>query len=79
MRGNTIVIPDRKTSLSLPGSHCLVEWDEPGNPRNVVPTKTVTGKGDGGLTVGNLCDVEIRKGSKKSCFQAKLIGIGEFG
>ena len=55
-----------------------MEWDEPGNPRNVVQRKTVTGKTDGGLKVGDLCDVQIREGSKKSCYQAKLLGIGEF-
>ena len=63
------------------GSHCLVEWDEPGNPRNVVLRKTVAGANgvdsDDSIAVGSLCYVDVRSGSKKARYQATLLGIGK--
>ena len=63
------------------GSHCLVEWDEHENPRNVVLRKTVTGANgvdsDDSIAVGSPCYVDVRSGSKKTRYQATLLGVGK--
>lgn len=33
--------------------------------------------GNDALQVGKVCEVEVRDGSKKSIYPAKLLGIGE--
>lgn len=60
-------------------THCLVEWEEDGNPRNVVQKKNVKSlDGDGdNLKEGEACSVRIREGSKMVAYGAKLIGIGK--
>ena len=66
--------------MLLSGSYCLVEWDEPGNPRNVVARKAVTdpnGVNLDDIAVGSVCYVEVREGSKKARYQATLLGIGK--
>lgn len=48
--------------LLLLESYCLVEWDEPGNPRNVVARKAVTDSNSVNLddiAVGSVCYVEV--------------------
>lgn len=59
-------------------THCLVEWEEEGNPCNVVQKKSVKSlKEDGNdLNVGETCSVRIREGSKMVAYSAKLLGIG---
>ena len=64
--------------LTRKGSHCAVEWDEPGNPRSVVLTKNVTGMSGEDYEVGDVCKVRIREGSKMSVYEATVIGIGEY-
>lgn len=57
------------------GSHCLVEWVEPGAPCSVVPMKQVKpNKGD--VTIGEICKVGFRQGVKMSYYDAKILGIG---
>lgn len=63
--------------MNLSGSHCLVEWEEDGNPRNVVQRKLVRSLGDDNLIVGESCNVMIREGSKMVAYGAKLLGIGK--
>ena len=61
--------------VCLIGSHCLVQWDERGNPRNVVPIKNV--KSDT-VEVGATYNVEfVVRPNKRSLFAAKILGIGE--
>ena len=64
------------TASFFSGTHCLIEWNEPGNPRNVVPRKSVQATGER-LRDGEMCDVEIRIGSKRSLYEAQVLGIGE--
>ena len=54
-----------------------MEWDEPGNPRNIVAKKTVTSQDGSELKVGAMCDVLLREGNKKSTYQARLLGLGK--
>lgn len=61
----------------LSGTHCLVEWNEPGNPRNVVRRKSVHTRGAERLQAGVKCDVEIGVGKKRSMYEARVLGIGE--
>ena len=42
-----------------------------------MPRKTVSCLNASRLEVTCECDVEIRDGSKKTCYQAKLLGMGE--
>ena len=66
------------SGTAVGGSHCLVEWDEPGNPRNVVDRKKVKPLNlDAGLQIGELCSVTIRQGSKVASYTAKLLGTGK--
>ena len=65
------------------GSHFAVEWDEPGNPRSVVPRKDVvvdqTRKdivGESLNDVGDVCQVRVKEGSRTVEYNAKVIGIG---
>ena len=57
----------------LLGTHCLVEWEEPGNPHSVVQRKSIRGT----FEVGERCDVELRIGHKRSCYKARILAIGE--
>ena len=58
-------------------SHCTVEWNEPGNPTNVVPMKNVKQRDGSSVEVSKLYDVEISvRPNKRSLFQAKILGIG---
>lgn len=62
------------SSLLSLGTHCLLEWQEEGNPRNIVSRKCVTGE----LEVGKVCEVLIREGNKNVKYSAKLLGVGKF-
>ena len=59
------------------GSHCAVEWDEPGNPRSMVSSKNVTGVKGEEYEVGGVCCVGVREGSKMVTYNAKVLGIGK--
>ena len=50
--------------------------NEPGNPRNIVQKKNVKAKGEE-LRVGDTYDVELQVGTRRSCYEARLLGIGE--
>ena len=63
--------------LTQKGSHCAVEWNEPGNPQSVVLTKTVSGVGGDGFEVGDECNVRVREGGKMVVYKATVIGCGE--
>lgn len=56
-----------------------MEWHEAGNPRNVVPSKKVIGRGGKDLTVGDDCDVQVQEGTKRALYPATLLGIGKCG
>ena len=59
-------------------SHCIVEWDEPDHPRNVVPLKDVCApENEACVTVGCLCAVKVREGKKTNIYKAKVLGIGK--
>ncbi len=62
------------------GSHCVVEWDGPGSPRNVVLTKSVSGLGDNPqeFGIGDVCDVRIRQRAKMVPYKATLLAIGRY-
>lgn len=50
-------------------SHCLVEWNEPGKPINVVEMKQVS---DEQVTIGEMAKVYVTEGRKKSLYEAKI-------
>ena len=64
-------------NLVKKGSHCAVEWEEPGSPRSVVQSKDVSGKAGGDFDVGDVCSVNVRNGSKITTYMATVLGIGE--
>ena len=56
-----------------------MEWEEEGNPRNVLPMKNVQsldGHGDD-VNAGETCSIRIREGSKMVAYTAKLLGVGK--
>ena len=57
------------------GSHCLVEWDEPGKPYSIVENKQVKGFED--VSVGDMCSVGLCRGVKSIYYDAKLLATGE--
>jgi len=62
-----------------PASYCVVEWDEPGSPRNVVPRKDITSGSEdpGDVAVGKMCEVQVREGNRKATYRARVLGIGK--
>lgn len=54
-----------------------MQWDEPGNPCNVVQRKCVSARGNAALEEGDMYDVKLHEESKQSCYPAKLLGIGK--
>lgn len=57
----------------LVGTHCLVEWEEEGHPRNVLERKRVVE----GKKVGEMCSVRLVEKSKSVQYSAKLLGCGK--
>ena len=57
----------------LSGSHCLVEWQELGNPRSVVEKKRVIKW----TAIGDACDVKVTEKSKAVVYKAKLLACGK--
>lgn len=44
------------------GTHCLIEWDEPGSPVSIVERKNVKAVDDNSeLNVGDMCSVRCRE------------------
>lgn len=61
-------------------SHCIVEWDELGKPRNVVQRKEIIGldgKDDETVAIGDMCKVKVREGGKVSYYQATMLATGK--
>ena len=53
----------------------MVEWDEPGNPQNVVQRKNITAldKGDPlNVAVGDMCDVKVQEGRRVAHYRANV-------
>lgn len=71
-------VRDKITFDTTVGAYCLVEWDEDGNPRNVVQTKNVCGVDDQGLQIGKMCSVRVREGAKMVGYSAKLLCSGKY-
>ena len=69
---------DKITFDTTIGAYCLVEWDEDGNPRNVVQTKNVCGVDGQGLQIGKLCSVCVREGAKMFGYSVKLLCSGKY-
>ena len=55
-----------------------MEWEEAGNPRNVVLRKNVTNPSGGDLKVDDLCDVKVQEGAKKARYRATLLGLDKY-
>ena len=55
----------------------MVQWDEDGNPRNVVQRKNVTGVDGQGVKIGKMCSVRVREGAKMVPYSAKLLCSGK--
>jgi protease II len=60
-------------------SHGVVEWDEPGNPCNVVQKKYLHEYSSDNVepqkfAVGELCKVQVCEGAKMVTYKAKLLG-----
>ena len=60
--------PDNTT-----GSHCLVEWMEEGNPRNVVDRRKIVWMSG----IGQECEVRLAEKSQDVLYRAKLIACGK--
>ena len=67
-------------ALLTAGTHSVVEWDEPGCPRNVVARKNISHLESSNSeipSVGDLCRVKIQEGGKAVFYNAKLLGCGK--
>ena len=59
------------------GTHCLIEWDEPGSPVSIVERKNVKAvDGDSELSIGDVCSVRCRERSKWVEYPGKLLAQG---
>ena len=52
-----------------------MEWQEPGNPVNVVSANHV--ESGGVLKVGDLCSVKVKEVSRMVSYPAKILGMGK--
>ena len=72
------IIAKQLCLLHAERSHCLVEWDEEGNPLTVVLYSAVScRKGENDVQVGDECIVTVKEGTKKVDYKVKLAGIGK--
>ena len=65
---NTAVATNSILISPTTGSHCLVQWDEPGKPYSVVENKYVKGFGEESVSVGDMCSVGFRRGVKMTFY-----------
>ena len=56
----------------------MVEWDEEGNPRNVVQSKNVKAIDGQGIKIGEMCSVRVQEGAKMVAYSAKLLCSGKY-
>ena len=54
------------------GSHCIVEWQEKGNPRSIVEAKRVIER----VAIGEPCTVKLFEKSKAVIYEGKLVACG---
>ena len=54
-----------------------MEWDEPGNPRGVVPIKNMSGIGKEVFEIGETCNMRVQNGSKIVNYTTQLLGMGK--
>ena len=52
-----------------------MEWQEPGNPVNVVSANQIESSVT--VKVGDICTVKVREGSRMVSYPAKFLGTGK--
>ena len=70
------LITKLSTKEELKGTHCVVEWEEEGNPRGVVQRKKLIDPGT--IKIGQRYKVQLVERGKTVVYHAKLLACGKF-